>query len=184
MPTLLPGDFILVNKFCYGIKIPIIDKKILNINKPERGDIVVFKHKNKKKYIKRIIGIEGDKIIYKNKKLIINNTEIKNKTLSKNIEIDKTLITEIIISKENLNPQKKYKIQNYENIENQYKTIEIEVPKNSFFVMGDNRDNSEDSRVWGFVNENDLIGKALIIWSSFDLDNYIIRTNRIIKKIK
>lgn len=184
MPTLLPGDFILVNKFCYGIKTPIIDKKILNINKPERGDVVVFKHKNKKKYIKRIIGIEGDKIIYKNKKLIINNTEIKNKTLSKNIEIDKTLITEIIISKENLNPKKKYKIQNYENIENQYKTIEIEVPKNSFFVMGDNRDNSEDSRVWGFVNENDIIGRALIIWSSFDLDNYIIRTNRIIKKIK
>lgn len=184
MPTLLPGDFILVNKFCYGIKIPLIDKKILNINKPERGDVVVFKHKNNKKYIKRIIGIEGDKIIYNNKKLIINNIEIKNKTLSKNIEIDKTLITEIIISKENLNPKKKYKIQTYENIENHYKTIEIEVPKNSFFVMGDNRDNSEDSRVWGFVNENDLIGKALIIWSSFDLENYIIRTNRIIKKIK
>lgn len=184
MPTLLPGDFIIVNKFYYGIKMPIIEKKILTLNKPERGDIVVFTHKNKKKYIKRIIGVEGDKITYKNKKLMLNDKEIKNKKLSKNIEIDKTLIIETTISKEKLNPKKEYTVQFYENIENYYNDIEITVPKNSFFVMGDNRDNSEDSRAWGFVKEQDLIGKAIIIWSSFDLENYIIRTNRIIKKIK
>ena len=184
IPTLLPGDFILVNKFCYGIKIPIINKKILNINKPQKGDIIVFIHKNKKKYIKRIIGIEGDKLEYKNKKLKINNIKIKNKKLSKNIDIDKMFIIETVIYKEFLTPQKEYNIQKYENIENYNTDIETEIPKNSFFVMGDNRDNSEDSRAWGFVNEKDLIGKAIIIWGSIDLDNYIIRKDRIIKKIK
>lgn len=184
IPTLLPGDFILVNKFCYGIKIPIINKKILNINKPKKGDIIVFNHKNKKKYIKRIIGAEGDKLEYKNKKLKINNIEIKNKKLLKNIDINKMFIIETTIHKEYLTPKKEYTIQKYENIENYNSDIDIEIPKNSFFVMGDNRDNSEDSRIWGFVNEKDLIGKAIIIWGSIDLDNYIIRKDRIIKKIK
>jgi signal peptidase I len=184
IPTLLPGDFILVNKFYYGIKMPLINKKILDINKPQKGDIIVFIHKNKKKYIKRIIGIEGDKLEYKNKELKINNIKINNKKLSKNIDIDNMLVIETAIHKEYLTPQKKYNIQTYENIKNYNSDIEIEIPKNSFFVMGDNRDNSEDSRVWGFVTEKDLIGKAIIVWSSVDLDNYVIRTDRIIKKIK
>lgn len=184
MPTLLPGDFILVNKFCYDINIPIINKKLIKINKPERGDVIVFIHKNKKKYIKRIIGVEGDKIQYKNKKLTINNIEIKNKKITTNLDIDKNIIIETTMYKELLSPKKEYKIQTHENIENYYIDTEIEIPKNSFFVMGDNRDNSEDSRIWGLVNKKDLLGKAIIIWSSIDLENYIIRTDRIIKKIK
>lgn len=184
IPTLLPGDFILVNKFNYGIKIPLINKKILEINTPEKGDIIVFKHKNKKKYIKRVIGVEGDKIKYKNKKLTINDKEIKNKKLFKTIDVDKTLILDTIISKEKLNSKKEYTIQIYDNTENYYNEINIEVPKDSFFVMGDNRDNSEDSRAWGFVNKKDLIGKAIVIWCSIDLENYIIRKERIITRLK
>lgn len=184
MPTLLPGDFILVNKFCYDINIPIINKTLIKINKPERGDVIVFIHKNKKKYIKRIIGVEGDKIQYKNKTLTINNIEIKNKKITTNLDIDKNIIIETTMYKELLSPKKEYKIQTHENIENYYIDTEIEIPKNSFFVMGDNRDNSEDSRIWGLVNKKDLLGKAIIIWSSIDLENYIIRTDRIIKKIK
>lgn len=186
MPTLIPGDFIFVNKFSYGIKIPIINKEIITVKKPSRGDVIVFKHTNKKKYIKRVIGIEGDNIKYKNKQLTVNGQLVKNKVLGNDIDFELgDLIFETIKLKEFMSPNKEYTIQKYENIDNnKHNYTDLKVPKNSYFVLGDNRDNSEDSRAWGFVNENDLLGQAFMIWFSFDFKDYIIRFERLIKKIK
>lgn len=186
IPTLLPGDFIFVNKFIYGIKIPIINKKIISINYPKHGDIIVFKHKSNKRYIKRIIGIENDTITYKDKHIIINNKHIKNKKICKKIEImNNTTLLEVINMKEFLSPNKEYKIQKYKNIKNtNYNYFNVTVPKNSYFVLGDNRDDSEDSRIWGFVEKKDIIGKAVAIWLSLDTESYIIRLERIMKFLK
>lgn len=185
IPTLLIGDFIITNKFIYGLKIPIINKTILKINEPEKGDIIIFKHKNKKKYIKRIIGMPGDTIEYTNKHFIINNIQIKEKKISNNIEFEQNaFIIESIDKKEFLSPKKEYKIKKYKNINHEYKYVKLTIPKDSYFVVGDNRDNSEDSRTWGLVNKKNIIGKAILIWVSFDTENKTLRTERIIKNIK
>lgn len=186
IPTLLPGDFIFVNKFSYGINVPFIKKNIIKMNKPERGDIIVFYHKNGKKYIKRVLGVQDDKITYINKQIIINGQKIKNKKLSTEIDLNenKTLFNTTIF-KELISPKKEYIIQKYDNIDyNKYNYTEIKIPEKSYFVLGDNRDNSEDSRFWGFVEEKDIIGKAILIWISLDMNKYIIRLERINKKIK
>lgn len=185
IPTLLIGDFIFVNKFIYGIKIPLTNKKIININTPERGDIIVFKHISGQNYIKRVIGLEGDVVVYENKKFIVNGKIVKNQKKSNDIEFENNdVILQSINKKEFISPKKEFKIKQYKNIENEYKYINITVPKSSYFVIGDNRDNSEDSRTWGFVQEKNIIGKAIITWLSIDMVNKIIRTERIIKKIK
>lgn len=183
MPTLLPGDFILVNKFCYGINLPFSNKKIIKTNVPERGDVIIFNH-NKKKYIKRVIGIPGDRITYKDKKLKINNILIENKLITNDIEFEENNILELKKYKELLSPKKEYTIQEYIHSENKYDYTDIILEENSYFVMGDNRDNSYDSRSWGIVKTSDILGKAIIIWISFDISNYIIRANRINKEIK
>ncbi|HIH2762617.1 MAG TPA: signal peptidase I [Candidatus Azoamicus sp. MARI] len=183
-PTLLIGDFIFVNKFIYGIHVPIINKTI-KIKNPERGDVIVFKKTDKKHYIKRLIGLNGDKIIYKNKKIYINNIKIKKKIKYKISEIKKKELTKIKFFKEYLNPKKEYTIKIYKLIDTyKYNYSNIIVPKNSYFVLGDNRDNSEDSRFWGFVNQKQIKGKAFIIWLSVDTKNFNIRWNRILKYIK
>lgn len=184
-PTILTGDFIFVNKFVYGIKIPLT-RKCIKINTPQRGDIIVFKKDDNKNYIKRVIGIEGDNITYRNKQLYINNKIIKNKFKGKNIDFntEKSML-ETLCLKEYLTPQKEYYIQKYKNIKNnKYKYSNITVPKSSYFVLGDNRDNSEDSRFWGFVKETDVIGKAYIIWMSIDTKIKDIRWHRISKIVK
>lgn len=183
-PTLLIGDFIFVNKFIYGINIPIINKQI-KIKQPERGDIMVFKKNDKKNYIKRLIGLDGDKIIYKNKNIYINNIKIKKKIRYKESEIKKKESIKINILKEYLTPKKEYIIKNYAHKDTQnYNYSNIIVPKKSYFLLGDNRDNSEDSRFWGFINEKQIKGKAFIIWLSIDTKNFNIRWNRVLKYIK
>lgn len=182
-PTLLVGDFIFVNKFIYGINIPLTKKKI-TIKNPEKGDVIIFK-KDKKTYIKRLIGLEYDKIVYKNKNLYINNIKIKKKTKYVEEKIkDKEHIKKQIL-KEYLNPEKEYLIKNYlTNDSAKYNYSNIIVPKNFYFVLGDNRDNSDDSRFWGFVSEKQIKGKAFIIWISIDIKKFDIRWNRLLKYIK
>lgn len=182
-PTLVVGDFILVNKFIYGIRLPILNKKIVSINSPKRGDVIVFRYpKNiSQNYIKRVIGIPGDVIIYKNKRLIINGKEIHYKSLpdyllnesstyykqwqEKLCDIEHNLLidqyTQNFISNSNFFPQ--HQLYTY-NIEN----FTCIVPQEQYFVMGDNRDNSLDSRYWGFVPDKNIIGKAFFIWMNFN----------------
>ena len=183
-PTILIGDFIFVNKFIYGLNIPIINKKI-NINTPERGDIIVFKKTDNINYIKRVIGVGTDKISYQNKTLHINNRLIKNKYKGEkiNFNINKMML-KINYQKEYLTPKKEYYTQICKNTTNQeYNYSNITLPKNTYFVLGDNRDNSEDSRFWGLVKGNDVIGKAFIIWMSIDYKIIDIRWERLFKFI-
>ena len=162
-PTLLIVDHILVNKFIYGIKAPFVDRYIMPIKKPKRGDVVVFKwpRDEKKDFIKRVVGIEGDTIEIKNDVLYVNGEKIKKAYVGKyrddNIAVaDKYL--------ELFDKSQHYILDEYIRHENYGPVI---VPKNSIFVMGDNRDNSHDSRYWRFVSLNKLKGKAIIIYWSW-----------------
>ena len=150
-PTLLVGDHILVNKFIYGIKIPFSDKTIIKLGKPKRGDVVVFKYPldTKKDYIKRVIGLPGDKVELKNKQLFINGR-----------------VTD--------DPHASYSI--YGNLRN---FGPVSVPAHHLFVMGDNRDESSDSRVWGFVPDAYLKGKAFLIYWSWDSRDFGVRWSRL-----
>jgi len=145
--TLLVGDHILVNKFIYGTKIPFTSTRILTFDKPKKGDIVVFifPEDRTKDFIKRVIGVEGDRVEIINKKVYINASLFNNPFTMNNDDI---IIPKGIQPRDNYGP--------------------VVVPKDSLFVMGDNRDHSYDSRYWGFVNLEDVKGKALIIYWSWN----------------
>jgi len=162
-PTLIIGDHLLVNKFIYGIRIPLIDHFIIQYNKPESGDIVVFKWPNdeSKDFIKRVIGIEGDTIEIKNDVLYLNGEKIETTYVGKYSDEN---ITGAEIYKEFLGENEHYILDQYVRYED---VGPITVPEDSIFVMGDNRDNSQDSRYWGFVSLNKVKGKALIIYWSW-----------------
>jgi signal peptidase I len=179
MPTLLIGDFILVNKFTYGIRLPVLHTKIVEMNKPQRGDIVVFRFPKDPSvdYIKRVIGVPGDKIAYYQKKLYINDQPINQVALGQYQgvkEEDSSNAIEHFL--ENLTP-----IEHSILIDPLQPTIEgvYNIPQGQYFVMGDNRDNSNDSRYWGTVPEANLVGKAFFIWMGWDLNHGGIMFNRI-----
>ena len=170
MPTLLVGVFILVNKFAYGLRLPVLDKKILEVGEPQRGDVFVFRYPQnpKEDYIKRVIGLPGDEITYRNKTLFINGKEIPESYLG-----PYTGPTEA----NNRMTGAQVKMEDLEGI--QHRIMELpnlqvghegtwKVPDGYYFAMGDNRDNSLDSRFWGFVPEANLVGKALVIWMNWD----------------
>jgi len=183
MPTLLHGDFILVNKFTYGIRLPVLHKKVLGISTPQRGDVAVFRFpKNPADdYIKRVIGLPGDHITYRDKKLYING-ELVN--LEKNG----------VYQGEGANSVMNGATILREDLENQPHDIllkkvgysvpgEYTVPQNHFFVMGDNRDHSSDSRIWGFVPEENLVGRAFLVWMNWDFAGKKFNFDRVGKKI-
>ena len=166
LPTLEVGDFILVNKFSYGLKLPIVHLNFWENGKPKRGDIIVFRFPGEptQNFIKRLIGLPGDRIDYYNKKLKINGEEIKLTTIEKNGGVDSTV--------ENLTYA-------YEDLQSVNHMILLrdgrfgfdgtwEVPDGHYFVMGDNRDNSNDSRFWGFVPETHLVGRASLVWMNWN----------------
>jgi len=179
-PTLLTGDFVLVNKFHYGIRLPVIHKKILNIHSPERGDILVFlwPPNTSINFIKRVIGLPGDHISYVNRELFINGNKIPQSFLQEErLKDGAGIIWQTLKKQENLlgvkhdfyiKPDKE-----------SYNYQSIIVPKGMYFVMGDNRDDSADSRFWGFVPDENIIGKANLVWLSWDNEKTHVRWNRI-----
>ncbi|QIR15237.1 signal peptidase I [Shewanella aestuarii] len=189
MPTLLVGDFILVEKFSYGLRDPVWRTKLIETGEPERGDVFVFKYPENPKidYIKRVVGLPGDKVIYRNKQLSVQpkctaTNECPEPIVIKHTEINRGQFTQdrtpLIRYTENLgdvehdilvNPSRPDFSQHfYQQAGTQ--TGEFIVPEGQYFAMGDNRDNSTDSRFWGFVPEENLVGKAVAIWISFEFD--------------
>lgn len=174
MPTLLVGDFILVNKFTYGIRLPVLNTKIIPISEPKRGDVVVFRYPENPTipYIKRVVGLPGDHIVYHNstKVVYINGEPIPQKFLGSYQGVGEgSGMTGADEKIENLTGVE-HSILMYSNrifsADTPY--MDITVPPGHYFVLGDNRDNSRDSRFWGTVPEENLIGKAFLIWMSWD----------------
>jgi len=179
MPTLLIGDFILVNKFAYGIRLPVINKKIIDISEPERGDAVVFRYPKNPEvdYIKRIIGLPGDQIQYVNKRLTINGKVMSQTSLGEFTGVGQgASMTGAELRSENLQTVEHEILINHRAANLKGTFI---VPKGHYFVMGDNRDNSNDSRYWGTVPEENLLGKAFFIWMSWDWQHKGVGFDRI-----
>jgi signal peptidase I len=184
MPTLLIGDFLLVNKFTYGIRLPVINKKIIEFNEPKRGDIVVFRFPQDPTidYIKRVVGLPGDNIAYYNKKLTINGIPAEQVSLGSYQGVGQGLdMTGSEHIAENLDG-----VEHNILIRQESPTMEgsYAIPPGNYFVMGDNRDNSNDSRYWGTVPEENLVGKAFFIWMSWDWEHKGIGFDRIGTVIK
>ena len=158
METLLIGDHILVNKFIYGVKLPFLQKTIIPVKNPVQGDIVVFRFPMdpKKDFIKRVVGIAGDIIECKDKKVYVNG---KLEQTIHIIHMDNDIIPGNFSRRDNFGP--------------------IKVPPDSIFVMGDNRDNSHDGRFWGFVDLEEVKGKAFIIYWSWNKEKFRVRWQRL-----
>ena len=186
MPTLLTGDFILVNKFDYGFRLPISNSKLVEFSKPNRGDVIVFRYPNYEKnpgysgvdFIKRIVAGPGDVISYKNDQLTINDNSMDIKIIGPYIGVDSgkpmnnyKLVQEFIDSMPHeilLNPKGHSK-----------ELPEITIPEGHYFVMGDNRAHSSDSRFWGFVPEDYILGRAIGIWMHWDWNFNTMQFSRI-----
>ena len=188
IPTLTIGDHLLVNKFVYGPRIPFTDVRIFTWKEPKRGEIIVFRYpeNESKNFIKRVVGLPGDKLELRKGKLYINNQAALLVELGASENKDKDAGLASFNNPKVFDEQfgaARYRIQ-YLRDQSDYNFGPVLVPKDSVFVMGDNRDNSQDSRVWGFVRQNKILGRALIIYWSWDGDDRWVRWERIGSLIK
>ncbi|MBK7002022.1 MAG: signal peptidase I [Rhodoferax sp.] len=182
IPTLLVGDLILVNKFTYGLRLPVLNAKITEGNKPQRGDVMVFRYPPKPSldYIKRVVGVPGDTVAYLNKRLTINGQALATEAVPEFFDEDAMRYFKQF--EESLGT-KKHRLLNDDNrpafipgasnfpgrkdCSYTVEGVTCKVPEGHYFMMGDNRDNSLDSRYWGFVPEENIVGKAFYVWMNF-----------------
>jgi|SRR5699024_15805 len=185
VPTLLVGDFILVNKFDYGLRLPVTHTKILDIGEPERGDVVVFRYPRDPStdYIKRVIGLPGDTIAYRNNRLYVNGTLVPTRQIGLRVDKNNPLQSVARVKREQLPDAPEHSILNVIDRPGKQQS-EVQVKPGHYFVMGDNRDNSSDSRVWGQVPEENLIGRAFMTWLSIDFSDFGIRWSRLGRSIE
>jgi len=180
VPTLLVGDFVLVSKFSYGLRLPVTHTKIVSTSEPHRGDVVVFRYPRnpEEDYIKRVIGLPGDHITYRDEQLYINGKPVPRDDKGIYDGPNADVLDQMQLFAEHLpgvdEPHEMLHVLGRPGPE-----ADVVVPDNMYFCMGDNRDNSSDSRVWGFVPEENLVGRAFMIWMSVDFANFDIRFSRI-----
>ncbi len=186
IPTLLVGDLILVNKFHYGLRLPVLNIKITEGEKPKAGDVMVFRYppKPSQDYIKRVVGVPGDEVAYLNKRLTINGKPVPVKELPKYLEQDEMPFAYFPQFEEELGGVKHLMLNRddrpagfgdgqiadfpfKQNCRYSVEGVTCKVPEGHYFMMGDNRDNSADSRYWGFVPDKNIVGKAFVIWMNF-----------------
>ena len=175
MPTLLDGDFILVNKFAFGVRLPVLNAKILDTGQPQRGDVAVFRYPEDPSvaFIKRIVGLPGDLLEYRDRKLYINGALVPTENAvtvdgyERRLERLGNVPHDIQVSKNENNRSWQY-----------------HVPADHYFALGDNRDNSRDSRYWGPLPEQNLIGKAFLIWMNWDCITFKGKCSRIGRSIQ
>ncbi|MDB5859361.1 MAG: signal peptidase Serine peptidase [Ramlibacter sp.] len=182
IPTLLVGDLILVNKFTYGLRLPVLNTKLTNGTPPKRGDVMVFRYPPKPSldYIKRVVGVPGDEVAYLNKRLTINGQPVQTDKLPDYFDQDAMRYFKQF--QEQLG-EKKHALLNdddrpafvpgvedfpfRQNCRYSVEGVVCKVPEGQYFMMGDNRDNSLDSRYWGFVPDRNIVGRAFLIWMNF-----------------
>lgn len=185
-PTVFEGEFILVNKYRYGLRLPLTGTQVVPMSRPKRGDVMVFRYPpdTDMNFIKRVVGLPGDVIRYQDKVLYINDEPLSQTFISR--ELDKDTVsgqiwrvnqaTEQIFESDRTHPIWIRSGQGFD-------MEEVTVPEGHYFTLGDNRDNSGDSRIWGFVPDQLIIGQAILVWMSWDTEKKRIRWSRIGEKI-
>ncbi|MGE0859125.1 MAG: signal peptidase I [Gammaproteobacteria bacterium] len=181
IPTLLIGDFILVNKYEYGIRLPVLNKKVLPLGDPKRGDVVVFRFPldPSTPFIKRIVGLPGDTVRYVDKTLYVNGEKVPEVPAGTYVGVRSAAVhTGAQLFKEQLGTRQHDIIETpgAGSLNGEY-----QVPAGHYFVLGDNRDNSRDSRYWGFVPDQNLVGRAFFIWMAWDSGPALKRVGTIIQ---
>ncbi len=182
IPTLQIGDLILVNKYEYGIRLPVIHTKVVELGSPKRGDVIVFRfpHNPTQDYIKRVVGLPGDRVQYADRRLTVNGEPVPMRPLGRYFEEDRVqyyaqfeerlgaVDHRVILSEgPGVPPMRAFQHTHPQACEYSAGGVTCTVPAGHYFVMGDNRDNSEDSRFWGFVPDRNIVGRAFFVWMNF-----------------